>query len=163
MDKEFKKMMDQVMIKPEIPFLTETEIEEQLQPFTVNIKDADDKQHPITMPLGMWDMYLAITHGIETTTQQLILDAQEFLKECSSDKTLSDVIIQYISELYRRSYPTEEDKVFGWDANHDRIMHYISSDGHNMYDQLKELQWRIDNKPKYIIPPHIFPTQAELI
>lgn len=162
-DEEFKEFMEEVLIKPEIPDLTETEIEEQQKPFTVNLKGSDGEIYPITMPLGTWDMFLAIFFTIETSLPSLVSEVKDLLNKNPFYKTESDIFIQYISELYIVAFPSEEDKIFGWDANQDKILRYLSSEGHGLYDQLEELQWRIDNKPRYIIPSQSFPDNPKIL
>lgn len=139
------------LARPEIPFLSEKEIEEQFSLFTARINDSSGNTYKVTVPLYVWDWFLMLTWSVcdVRSTMEDVLDWQE---KNPSKQTLDESFAMYITELIRIGECDPESKEY-ISANHIRFINYKESDTHPYYDELIDLQWRFDNKVKYPVAP----------
>lgn len=147
------------LVLPEKPFLTEAEIEEQLQELTVGLKDSKGTAHNITMPICMWHWFLILTwdgHKPQSFLDNVIASRDDIEPE----QDLSIVFSECLTELVRLSDPRLDDPCYT-DANYYRFMDYKESNTHPYYDELVDLQPLFDHKVKYPVMPPFFPKRSK--
>ncbi len=145
---------------PVKPFFSNAQISEQQKPFTACLKDSSGQIYEITMSLCLWDWFLVRTHTTSSLTGALdhIL---MWRKRRKSEQDISSLFALYTAEIIRLTDPNGTNNYSSF--NHDRIMEYLQAESHKYYNELEDLQWRIDGKKTYPIMPPPFPSNPDIL
>ncbi len=154
-------MFDDFFNIPEKPFFTDAEISEQQKPYTVRLKSSDGQAHDITMPLCMWDWLLVLSQ-LGRSPGVFLNSALEWKKQSNLQDEIGSIFSLYLAELVRLGNKTADYYGTPLGYSHDIIMKYINAESHKYYDELRGLQWRIQNKIYPIMPPP-FPSNPDMV
>ena len=80
-------------------FMTEAQIEKELERFSVPLKDSYGNTHEIEAAGISWDWYLIITHDPEFSTEMIMDDVIEWQKTEHPNQELSFLFEEYIANL----------------------------------------------------------------
>lgn len=150
---------DEPTVKPKF---TDAQIEEQQRLFTACLKDGKGNIHEITVPLCIWDWFLIITHSGTSLTGALD-HVQVWRKRRRSKDDINSLFAMFISELIRMADEQDALSSDSLDYNHLRVQTYLEAESHSRYDELQDLQWRIDGKKTYPIIPPPFPNNPDIL
>lgn len=143
-------MLDDFYNLPEPAFLSEAEIEKQLEPLTVKLSDTGGNTHVITASVGIWEWFLILTQSL-FFPEEVVESVLSWQEKYEPGQDIGSVFTTFISSI----------------VNHEKIIHdilikkYQDADGHRYYDRLTGLHDRINNKLAY--PVAAYPADPELL